>query len=347
MLPRPIILLLSLLLLTACGSQATTASEQTENTSEPEGATLPNSEEDEAADPADASEDEVNPVDETDDSDADETDTTEPEPEPEPIDPACDVDGDGYISEACGGDDCDDENIHTHPDQMEFCDFIDNNCNELVNDEIVCTVYAHTSNTLYEVDPFLGTIENISSIPGLFDFDTSIEGTLYGITPSSLYVYNETTTTWNIIGSITGMAGTSNGFAIDSTGRAFATSGSNVYNVNLLTGEFSLVGNMGSSFNSSGDCVVDKSDGLFMTSNGTGAINGDDLVQISTTTGEATVLGSTGYSSIYGLTAAWGYMFGFTGGGQVVLLDSETGAGTLLHSFSGYSFYGAASSPIR
>ena len=114
-----------------------------------------------------------------------------------------------------------------------------------------------------------------------------------------------------------------------------------------MTGEFDLVGNMGPSFNSSGDCVVDKSDGLFMTSNGSGATNGDDLVQISTITGEATVVGSTGFSGIYGLTAAWGKMFGFTGSGQLILLDNETAEGTLLETYSGMSFYGAASSPVR
>jgi hypothetical protein len=40
-------------------------------------------------------------------------------------------------------------------------------------------------------------------------------------------------------------------------------------------------------------------------------------------------------------------MFGFTGAGQLILLDNETGAGTLVQTYSGMSFYGAASSPIR
>ena len=364
MMPRPMAILILVSLLTACGTDnnGSTINPDTQEPNTPEGSTLPNPDETDETDeteptesdgtadtdPSDVSDttDPTDTQDETNDvPDSDSADASDPESDP--VDPACDQDGDGFISRECGGDDCDDENVHTYPGQNEFCDFIDNNCDEQLNEDIVCTVYAHTSSTLYEVDPFLGTIENISSVPGLFDFDTTIDGGLYGNTSSSLYSFNEGSNSWQLLGSISGMAGTSNGFAIDSTGRAFATSGSNVYEVNLNTAEFTLVGDMGTGINSSGDCVVDKSDGLFMTSNGTNATNGDDLVQINTTTGETTTIGSTGFGSIYGLTAAWGYMFGFTGSGQLILLDTDTGAGTLLFNFPGNSFYGAASSPVR
>lgn len=33
---------------------------------------------------------------------------------------ACDCDGDGYLSEACGGDDCDDEDPQVHPGQTKY-----------------------------------------------------------------------------------------------------------------------------------------------------------------------------------------------------------------------------------
>ena len=102
---------------------------------------------------------------------------------------------------------------------------------------------------------------------------------------------------------------------------------------------------MGGTFNSSGDCVIDKIDGLYMTSSG--GSNGDDLIRINPQTGEGVLIGSTGYVGIYGLTFAWGYMFGFTGQGQLIEIDPDTGAATLLNTFSGRVFYGAASSPIR
>ncbi len=48
----------------------------------------------------------------------------------EPPPPCWDADGDGYMAQACGGDDCDDGDPAVHPNAAEVCDGVpDNDCN--------------------------------------------------------------------------------------------------------------------------------------------------------------------------------------------------------------------------
>mgnify|MGYP000709888889 CR=1 FL=1 len=103
------------------------------------------------------------------------------QPPTEQSDP-CDVDGDGFYKIACGGDDCDDAAASIHPGAREICNFVDENCDGVLNDEINCRVYTHTSSELFLVDPFLATEELVATVPSILDFDTDIEGNLFGIT---------------------------------------------------------------------------------------------------------------------------------------------------------------------
>jgi hypothetical protein len=262
----------------------------------------------------------------------------------QPFDP-CDVDGDGFYDLACGGDDCDDEAASIHPGASDICNFVDENCDGVLNDEVNCQVYTHTSSQLFLVDPFLATEELVGTVPFILDFDTDIEGNLYGITSSFLYQFNDDSELWDTIGTFGGMDGSTNGFAINSLGQGFATSGNSLYKVELETGSAQLIGQFGENFNSSGDCVVNKSDRLFFSSNHDS--QSDYLVVVNTSTGEGTSVGRIGFKNVYGLTAAWGSMFGFTGSGDVIRINETTGEGELIHTFAGRSWWGAASSPNR
>ncbi|MBM75314.1 MAG: hypothetical protein CMK59_07925 [Proteobacteria bacterium] len=255
-----------------------------------------------------------------------------------------DLDGDGFVALEEGGEDCDDEDWAISPTALEICDAKDNNCNTQINEGLDCTVYAHSSSMLYKINPFTFESEEVTSVPGLFDFDTDLEGNLYGISPVSLYLYDTNSQSWNLIGALGHSGGTLNGFAISNSGHGFATAGSNLYRVDLTSGQATLVGTMDSGFVSSGDCVTDKEDNLYMTS-GTNGL--DTLIRINGETAEAFAVGDTGFADIWGLTFAWGTLYGFTGSGELLEINPVTGSSELLHQFSGLSFYGAASSEQR
>jgi len=72
----------------------------------------------------------------------------------------------------------------------------------------------------------------------------------------------------------------------------------------------------------------------------------DYLAEIDPETGDARLIGLTGYQKIFGL-GFWGdRVYGFTGDGQYILIDPATGAGTLVGEFPGQSFWGAGNTTI-
>ncbi len=255
-----------------------------------------------------------------------------------------DRDHDGAADSACGGTDCDDNNPAVAPGMPEVCDTLDNDCDGHLNQGLDCWFYAQSSSKLYKVDPFAMTATEVGNVPGLFDMDTHPDGTLYGITPTDLEKFDASSGTWTSVGSL-GIASNPNGLAINNEGTAFITAGNQVYTVDLSTGAATAVGSMGGTYNSSGDCVVNKDNSLYMSSDN--SFNGDLLVLIDGHTGRAQTVGPIGYRAVYGLTAAWGKMYGLTDSGQLIDIDVATGQGTLVHTFSGISFYGAASTPQR
>ncbi len=272
--------------------------------------------------------------------------------EPDVIDPNCDQDRDNSLSQACGGNDCDDNDPQRSPLQAERCDDLDNDCNAIVNDGVACSFYAHTGDNLYLLDPFAKTIQEVAEVPNLFDIDTHPDGTLYGITATELYRFDEALARWFLVGNFPQIEG-GTGLAIDSFGTAFVTAEDQVYTVDLNNAQTQLVGALGGDFFSSGDCVVNKQDTLFMTSKAFD--EPDTLVVIDRATGRGTAIGQIvnpndreqRFTNVFGLTAGWGKLFGLNSRGELIEIDRATGAGTLVHTFEDVRWFGAASNPER
>ncbi len=255
-----------------------------------------------------------------------------------------DEDGDGALSMECGGDDCDDTDGRRAPHLAERCDEVDNNCDGALNEGLSCSILAHSSTRLYRVDFFAGTFVDLGpTIGDLYDIDTHPDGTTYGIAGNKLYSYSETTGGWTPKAGSLGFLDTPNGFCIDNEGKAFATAGYTLLSVDLTTGTSTSIGSL-SPTSSSGDCVVNKGNQLFMTSNHT---EPDSFASINGDTAMARVVGATQHDQIWGLTAAYSRVFGLTFTGDVVEINVMTGATTLIRSYPEISFYGAASTPLR
>lgn len=260
----------------------------------------------------------------------------------------CDRDGDGVLSIECGGEDCDDMNAQRSPNSPEFCDMVDNDCDGVNNEGIQCNFYAHSGNTLYAVDPFERSLTQLSTdLPNLQDIDTHPNGTLLGISSNGLFEYDDIRDNWFQVGEFDNNVSDPNGMAIDSTGRIFVTAQDQIYEVDIIDGQATLLGDLGQDYYSSGDCVVNKRDSLYMTSKHDEAE--DYLLLVNRDNGSATEIGPIGFTRVFGLTAAWGNLYGLTDNAELIQIDSTTGEGTLVHQFpdEGLRFFGAASTPSR
>jgi hypothetical protein len=115
-----------------------------------------------------------------------------------------------------------------------------------------------------------------------------------------------------------------------------------VFRIDPMTGGATQVGDMGA-YMSSGDMVAVAGFGTVQTVTST---NGDQLVRLAQQTFSATPIGNgTGFSQIWGVAYFKGKVYGFTNGGAFVLIDANTGAGTMV-SNNGIAWWGAAVTTI-
>ncbi len=72
----------------------------------------------------------------------------------------------------------------------------------------------------------------------------------------------------------------------------------------------------------------------------------DWLAEIDPETGDARLIGQTGFQRIFAL-GYWGdKVYGFTSSGEYIVMDVDTGAGTLVHEYPELSFWGAGNTTI-
>jgi len=292
-----------------------------------------------------------------DDTDPDMPDDADSADSQETFDPTCDQDRDGALNMNCGGDDCDDNNPRRRPGLMETCDQLDNNCNDRVNEFIDCSFFAHTDDGLFRIDPFLGELEEINTmIPRFFDIDTHPDGDLFGLTETALAVYVPATEQWFDVLTLD-TPNLAVGLAFDPAGVGVVTAGNTLYRLDLETMQLSVDGSLGNSpndgpYQASGDCVIDKNGSLFVSSRHKNGV--DTLIFVNRENGQTeergdmmTEDGSVRYDGVFGLTFAFGNLYGVTDDGELIEINPQNGVSRTVANFQGRRFFGAASTPSR
>lgn len=180
---------------------------------------------------------------------------------------------------------------------------------------------------LARVDPLDGSTVDVGPTGVvLTDLAFAPSGALFGITFSALYSVDPDTGATMFIGPLG--VGTMNALTFRDDGTLFAADNSigQVYTVNTSTGAATaLPMPLGGGHVSSGDLEFDDLGNLYLSAN----FGISDLVAVDQTTGEGTLIGSMGFSNVFGLAFSNGTMYGFSHpSNQVFTVDLITGAGS-------------------
>jgi hypothetical protein len=168
-------------------------------------------------------------------------------------------------------------------------------------------------------------------------------GAVYGTDcASSFYSVNPSNGVLSRIGS-TGVSDV-NALAFSPSGTLYGAVGNQLFTINTASGAASVVGS--GSYNAFGDLAFSSSGALYLTS-AAGTGSPASLYSVNASNGMGSVIGPIGFSDVYGLVFVDGVLYGFDIGGDILNINTTTGAGTRIAN-DGLPFYGAAyeSSPV-
>jgi hypothetical protein len=202
------------------------------------------------------------------------------------------------------------------------------------------SVYVHSYDNLYAVDP--ETLEVMLIGPFLWpagseeelmtDIAIDRDGNITGISFGAVYAVDKDTVQCTFLSNLKGQQ--FNGLSwvpeglIDPGGEVLIGSGlaGSVWRIDPMTGESVEIGDYGGVIESSGDIVSVAGFGTVATVKN-GSTN-DYLARIDELTGNATIIGPTGYPDIWGVGYWQNQVFGFVATNEFVLIDVDTGAAT-------------------
>ena len=221
-------------------------------------------------------------------------------------------------------------------------------------------VYAHTASALYRVDPDTLAITKVGEFgwgsvgsDEMTDIAIDKAGTMIGISYNRVYRVDTNTAQTTLLSN--NLGGTFNGLSFvpqtqfggmgtgtDDALVATRNSDGKVFRIDPMTGAATQTGDMGA-YSSSGDLVAVDGFGTVQTVPAS-LFGNDRLARLAQASFSAAPIGSgdTGFTQIWGVAFWKSKIYGFTNGGQFILIDSTTGAGTLVSQTPGVAWWGAA-----
>ena len=167
------------------------------------------------------------------------------------------------------------------------------------------------------IGPVSTTYEDLTRLPG---------GTLYGVDSSSnlLVIDQATGSASSVVGN---MGNAILGAKLSGSGTLFGYSNTELYTINTSNANASLVGAFGVPAGYYYDATFNGNMMYLQETNGAGGVS--NLYTVNTSTGLATLVGNIGYE-VFALDFEGSTLYGFTAGGQIVTINTTSGAGTFL-----------------
>jgi len=205
-------------------------------------------------------------------------------------------------------------------------------------------VFVHTAEDLFEVDPDTLAITKIGAfvwppntdIAKMTDIALDKDGRMIGVSKTTVYDVDPKTATCTRLAAFPSteyhFVGLS--YVIDTTAldKAEYLMGLDkegaVYKIDPKTGATTKRGELGGGLEAGGDVVSVKGFGTMATVKLANDAT-DSLASIDPGNGKATIIGDTGFAKVWGVAYWKGQVFGFTEGGEFVLIDVKSGKATL------------------
>jgi hypothetical protein len=237
---------------------------------------------------------------------------------------------------ACTVDACDEgKQGCTHTPDDGLCP-LSHKCGEF--EGCYALAYAHSPGDLYEVRLPSGQVTLLGSTGvQLTDLALVSNTKLYGLSSTSLFDMDTTTGEATFLSSTdtSGMVA----FDVGPDGRLYVGGGTTLYDLQLPSGQITPLASYPAGWQASGDLAFLQ--GRLLGTVRTSQNSPDSLAEFDLEGGGATILGSTGFPCIWGLAAFGETLYGLTCNGQVLNINPQTGAASVLSS-GGPAFWGAS-----